>query len=66
MKVENFSINLKRVRLGRGMTQKQFAEMVGISQQSYQKYESGYLSPTLRTVRKFMKALGISIEELFR
>lgn len=66
MKVENFSINLKRVRLERGLSQKKLGKLLGTSQQSYMKWETGQCSPTLKSVNKIVITLGISLEELFR
>ena len=55
---------LKDLRLKRGMTQKQFAEIIGIPTQSYAKYESGILKPGYGNLYKLAKALDLDIDTI--
>lgn len=59
-----FSKNLKDLRLKANLTQAQIAQELDITQQSYQKWESGKSKPTLNTLEMFSDFFGISIEEL--
>ena len=56
-----FSKNLKDLRLKANLTQAQIAQELDITQQSYQKWESGKSKPTLEMFSDFF---GVSIEEL--
>lgn len=40
--------------------------MIGTSQATYNKYETGLISPTLRIIGRFVNALGVPVEELFK
>lgn len=59
-----FSKNLKDLRLKANLTQVQIAQELDITQQSYQKWESGKSKPTLNTLEMFSDFFGVSIEEL--
>ena len=59
-----FSKKLKELRLKANLTQKEIAEKLNITQQSYQKWESGKSKPTLSTLEMFSDFFGVSIEEL--
>ena len=50
--LKNFSVILKELRLSEKLTQKQVAEEIGITYQSYQAYERGIALPALE---KFLK-----------
>ena len=45
-------------------TQEQIADHLGISQQQYQKYESGKLQPSVALVIKLADFYGVSVKEL--
>lgn len=66
MKVENFAANLKALRLREGLTQKQIASKIGVSQQAYMKWETDKVSVTLRTVSKIVNTLNVDVSELFK
>ena len=59
-----FSKNLKDLRLKANLTQAKIAQELDITQQSYQKWESGKSKPTLNTLEMFSDFFGVSIEEL--
>lgn len=53
-------MNLKELRLNKGLTQKRLGDLVGLTEQSIQKYESGARKPDLETFREICKVLDLS------
>ena len=53
------------VREKKGVSQKGLAEKSGIARSHLQKIESGISMPTIRTICKIARALGVSPEELY-
>ncbi len=58
------SKNLKVLRKQFGYTQKQVAERLGITHQSYYAYESGITVPTLQNFIKLARLYDVSLDEL--
>jgi transcriptional regulator with XRE-family HTH domain len=58
--------NVKRVRQRKGLTQEQFAEVSGFSQQYISSLERGRRNPTVVTLYELATALGVSHIELVR
>jgi transcriptional regulator with XRE-family HTH domain len=58
--------NVKRIRLARGLTQEQFAEQSGFSQQYLSTLERGHRNPSIVTLYELATALGVSHVELVR
>lgn len=58
--------NVKRFRQRKGLTQEQFAEVSGFSQQYISSLENGRRNPTVVTLYELATALGISHIELVR
>jgi len=58
--------NVRRVRLKKGLTQEQFAEISGFSQQYISGLEHGRRNPTVVTLYELAHALGVSHVELVR
>jgi transcriptional regulator with XRE-family HTH domain len=58
--------NVKRIRQRIGLTQEQFAEVSGFSQQYISSLERGQRNPTVVTVYELATALGVSHVELVR
>jgi transcriptional regulator with XRE-family HTH domain len=58
--------NLKRIRRKKGLTQEQFADVSGFSQQYLSGLESGHRNPTVVTVYELAVALGVSHLDLLR
>ena len=52
--------NVRRIRLEKKLTQEQFSDMSGFSQQYLSGLESGRRNPTVVTVYEIAKALGVS------
>jgi transcriptional regulator with XRE-family HTH domain len=58
--------NVRRIRAKRGLTQEQFAEISGFSQQYISGLEQGRRNPTVVTVYELATALGVSHLDLLR
>ena len=57
---------IRRIREEKGMTQKQVASLMGISQQAYGQYESGAREPKPETLGRISAALGESASDLLK
>lgn len=55
---------IKRLRLDKGITQKQMADLMGVSQTAIALWENGNRSISIETLRKFSVILGVEIMEL--
>jgi len=58
--------NVRRIRLGKGLTQEEFAESSGFSQQYLSDLERGKRNPTVITLFELATALGVGHLELLR
>lgn len=58
-------INLRKVRIERGMTQNELAEHVGVCRQNISNIECGLTKPSIDTAKKIAKVLGVSWENFF-
>ena len=58
--------NVRRIRQRKGLTQEQFAEISGFSQQYISGLEKGRRNPTVVTVYELASALGVSHVDLVR
>ena len=58
--------NVKRLRLAKGLTQEQLAELSGFSQQYISGLEQGRRNPTIVTIYELATVLGVSHMELVR
>ncbi|MDB5636075.1 MAG: transcriptional regulator, family [Bradyrhizobium sp.] len=56
--------NVKRIRLEKALTQEQFSDISGFSQQYLSGLESGNRNPTIVTLYELAKALGVSHVDL--
>ena len=56
---------LKVVRLNKGFTQRHIAKLVGIQENSYQRYEYDVRVPDARTAIRIAKALRTTVEDLW-
>lgn len=59
-----FGKNLAHARQAAGLTQVQFARLVGLSQQMIDYYERRAKNPTAEFVQKAAQSLGVSVDEL--
>jgi len=55
---------IRKFRLEKGWSQKKLAEEAGLSQSFIHSVEAGEKSPTIRSIRKIAKALGVPVEEI--
>jgi transcriptional regulator with XRE-family HTH domain len=58
-------LRIREIRQGRGLTQEQAAERVGLSLKGYQFIERGVQNLTIRTLVKVATALGVRTADLF-
>jgi transcriptional regulator with XRE-family HTH domain len=58
--------NVRRLREKRGLTQEQFANLSGFSQQYISGLEKGRRNPTIITIYELSVALGVSHIDLVR
>lgn len=58
------SQDVKRIRSERGLTQEQFADISGFSQQYISSLEKGRRNPTIVTLYELATALGVSHVDL--
>jgi transcriptional regulator with XRE-family HTH domain len=56
--------NVRRIRLDCGLTQEQFAEVSGFSQQYISGLESGKRNPTVVSLHELAQALGVKPVDL--
>ena len=59
------NIAIKVARAEKSLTQKQLAELVGVSRQTINAIEKGEHNPTIRLCRSICRALGKTLDELF-
>ena len=57
-------INLKNLRIDRGLTQQQLADDLGINQSIYARYESGKLEMNYKVMFKIAKYFNVTLDEL--
>ena len=62
--MSRFSETMKHQRYLRGMTQDEFARLLGTSKQNISRYESGAVSPKISTAQAIADKLGITLAEL--
>lgn len=60
----SFGKNLARFRKEKGLTQQEMVKKSGVAISQIRRYEADKSSPTLDTITRLAKALGVSIDEL--
>ncbi|EGT3815307.1 TPA: helix-turn-helix domain-containing protein [Clostridioides difficile] len=60
----NFSYNLRKLRLSKNLTQSEFAKFFNTSKQVISYYENGYRLPDLQTIIEFAKFFNCSVDSL--
>lgn len=58
-------LNLKIKRIQKGLSQKELAERVGLTNQSISDYETGKLNPSYEVMKRISKELDSPVDELF-
>lgn len=61
---KNLNINLLLFRKQNKLTQGKVAEKLGVSQQSYAKYEQGLTEPDVESLMTLSKLYNVSVDEL--
>lgn len=59
--IELIALQVRGLRIGRGMSQKQFAEFIGSDQPTLSNLELGKSSPNLDTLLKIAKACDVAL-----
>lgn len=62
--MQKFATRLKELRLEKGYTQQQIAQMLNIKQQSYIRYEYGTGEPSLDTLAKLATIYEVTTDYL--
>lgn len=57
--------NIKTIRERKGMSQKELINTVGLGAPMYSRIETGKAEPSLTTLEKIAKALGVKLIDLF-
>ncbi|MDD4988686.1 MAG: helix-turn-helix transcriptional regulator [Candidatus Izemoplasmatales bacterium] len=58
--------NFKRIRKEKGISQGDIARTLGMDKAFISNVENGKTNPTLATIAKLAKAIGVSVSELMR
>lgn len=58
--------NLKRIRKEKGISQGDIVRSLGMDRAFISNIENGKTNPTLATIAKLAKAVGVSIDELLK
>lgn len=61
---ENMGVFLQEIRKGKGLTQKELAEQIGVSDKTISKWENGNSEPDTSMLLPLCKALDITVNEL--
>jgi transcriptional regulator with XRE-family HTH domain len=61
---EPIAVKLRDLRLKRGLTQKQAAELARVTPETLSDLESGKRPPYMPTLMKIVRGYGVSVEEL--
>ena len=56
--------NIRSLRIDKGYTQKQIAEHLGVSQNTYSQYEIGVLNYPIEVLEKLADFYGVSVDYL--
>lgn len=57
--------HIKRIREAKGLSQKEVITSIGMGAAQYSRIERGKTDPSISTVDKIAKALGVTLSELF-
>ncbi|MBF0216108.1 MAG: ImmA/IrrE family metallo-endopeptidase [Candidatus Omnitrophica bacterium] len=66
MKENKIAVNLKRIRIARGLTMEKAAEAAGITRMAYHNIEKGIAEPRVSNLQKLADALGVKVFDLAR
>lgn len=63
--IREFGLNLKKIRLSKGLSQEELANSSDVSLAQITRVERGVVNPTLCTIKALAKGLGVNTKELF-
>ncbi len=63
---EKLGKNLKRIRIAKGISQGEISRILKVDKGFISNIEAGKTNPTLATIVKIAKAIGISVGELMK
>ena len=63
---EQFSRNLRRLRLDKGLTQEQLANRLGVSVQSVSRWECSTTLPDVMLLPELARLYGVTVDDLYR
>jgi len=58
--------NLKQIRTQKGISQGEIGRLLGVDKGFISNIENGKTNPTLATIAKLAKAIGVSVNELLK
>jgi len=61
---ESVGENIKKVRKSKGLTQKELAEMLGVSQQTVAQYERTDKMPKIKTIKTIAEVLNVPVDTI--
>jgi len=61
----NIGQNIKRVRTAKNMSQKELTSIIDMGAAQFSRIENGKTDPSVNTLERIAKALGVSLSELF-
>ena len=63
---EKLGKNLKRIRIKKGISQGEISRILKVDKSFVSNIENGKTNPTLATIAKIAKAVGVSVGELMK
>lgn len=63
---EKLGKNLKRIRTAKGISQGEISRILEVDKSFVSNIENGKTNPTLATIAKIAKAIGVSVGELLK
>lgn len=63
---ERLGENLKRIRTAKNISQGEISRILGVDKSFVSNIENGKTNPTLATIAKIAKAVGVSVGELMK
>jgi transcriptional regulator with XRE-family HTH domain len=68
MRLESIKLgkNLKKIRTAKGISQGDIGRSLNVSRGFISNIENGKMNPTLSTIARLAKAVGVSIEKLIK
>lgn len=59
------NLNIEQLRREKGITQKDFAERLGVTQGAVSQWEKGFSRPSIDKLSQIVNILGCNIDDLF-